>query len=165
MEDFNITGTTIWYYFVCKREVWLISHGIEADQENDNILIGKTIHENAYKRDDKEIEIINSRIDMIKHEGGNLVVVEIKKSSKTMNAAKMQLLYYIYQLSGSGQKIFGELRFPKEKKIIKVELTNENKKELENAISNIKILIKSNMPTLVKNTHCKNCAYSEFCWS
>lgn len=165
MNDFNITGTIIWYYYVCKREVGLISHGIEADQEDDNIIIGKTIHENSYKRDSKEIEIINSRIDMVKHEGGNLVVVEIKKSSKTVDAAKMQLLFYIYELSGSGQKVNGELRFPTEKKIIKVELTDENKKELENAISDINILIKSGIPAPVKNSHCKNCAYSEFCWS
>ncbi len=165
MEDFNLTGTMIWYYYVCKREVWLISHGIESDQENDNIVIGKSIHENAYKRNSKEIGIINSRIDMIKHENDNLVVVEIKKSSKTLDAAKMQLLFYIYELSGSGQKIKGELRFPTEKKIIKLELTDENKKELENTILDINNLIKSEMPPLVKNSHCKNCAYSEFCWS
>jgi CRISPR-associated exonuclease Cas4 len=165
MDDVSITGTIIWYYYICKREVWLISHGIEADQENDNIVIGKTIHENAYKRSAKEIEIINSRIDMITHEDDNLVIVEIKKSSKTMEAAKMQLLFYIYQLSDPGIKIKGELRFPKEKRIVKVELTDKNKNELENAIAEIETLIKSDIPPLVKNTHCRNCAYSEFCWS
>jgi len=38
--DVRINGTLIWYYFICKREVWLISHGITADQEDENIEIG-----------------------------------------------------------------------------------------------------------------------------
>ncbi|WMT53073.1 Dna2/Cas4 domain-containing protein [Ferroplasma acidiphilum] len=69
MENMDINGTMIWYYFVCKREVWLISHGIESDQEDDNIQIGKLLHEESYRRDDKEIAINNSRIDMVKDEG------------------------------------------------------------------------------------------------
>jgi CRISPR-associated exonuclease Cas4 len=165
MKDFNITGTIIWYYYVCKREVWFISHGIEADQENDNIVMGRTIHENSYKRDSKEIEILNSRIDMVRHGDGNLVVIEIKKSSKTENAAKMQLLFYMNELSDLDINIKGELRFPAEKKIVKVELSDENRRELEYAISNINNLVRSDIPVLVKNTHCRNCAYSELCWS
>ncbi|MEI7989320.1 MAG: Dna2/Cas4 domain-containing protein, partial [Chloroflexota bacterium] len=39
--DILVTGTHIWYYYICKREVWLISHQITPDQENDNIALGK----------------------------------------------------------------------------------------------------------------------------
>jgi len=155
----------IWYYFICKREVWLISHGIESDQEDDNILLGKILHEEAYKRNDKEIAINSSRIDMVKDKGDNLIIVEIKKSSKTAEAAKMQLLYYIYEAKQEGVNITGELRIPKEKKIIKIELNEDNTKELENAIEGIKNIVNGSIPKLVKNSHCRNCAYSEFCWA
>jgi len=165
MEDINVNGTMMWYYFVCKREVWLISHGIESDQEDDNIMIGKMLHEESYKRDSKEIGINNSRIDMVKNENNNLIIIEIKKSSKTIDAAIMQLLFYIYQAYKDGLKITGELRIPKEKKIIKVELNEENNKKIEDAIEGIKKIINGNIPELIKNSHCKNCAYSEFCWS
>jgi CRISPR-associated exonuclease Cas4 len=165
MENMDINGTMIWYYFVCKREVWLISHGIESDQEDDNIQIGKLLHEESYKRDNKEIAINNSRIDMVKDEGNNSVIVEIKKSSKTIDAAKMQLLYYIYEAKKDGFTITGELRIPKERKIIKVEPNEQNTKELEEAIERIKELVNGNIPELVKNSHCRNCAYSEFCWA
>lgn len=29
LENLRINGTLIWYYFICKREVWLIGHGSE----------------------------------------------------------------------------------------------------------------------------------------
>ncbi|SMD31393.1 CRISPR-associated protein Cas4 [Picrophilus oshimae] len=165
MNDLNITGTMIWYYNICKREVWLISHGIEADQDDDNIIIGRTIHEHSYNRDRKEINIENSRIDAVENKDGKTIIVEIKKSSKTENAAKMQLLYYMYQLYKPGTNITGELRFPAEKKIIRVELTEENIEKLVKIIEDIKRIIEMEIPKPVKNIHCRNCAYSEFCWS
>lgn len=161
----NINGTMIWYYLVCKREVWLIGHGIESDQENENIQIGKLLHEQSYKRENKEISINNSRMDMIKKKNNKLVIVEIKKSSKTINAAKMQLLYYIYQAKTEGVNITGELRIPKEKRIIKVNLNEQNTKDLEDIINGIKTIINGNIPELLRNSHCRNCAYSEFCWA
>lgn len=165
MDEINVTGTMVWYYFVCKREVWLISHGIESDQDDDNIIIGRAIHEESYKRDVKEITLPNSRIDAIEYKNGATVVIEIKKSSKTKNAAEMQLLYYMFQIYKPGLKIKGEIRIPKEKKIIEVELTEEHIKELEETITEIKNIITDDMPKPIKNSHCKNCAYSEFCWS
>ncbi len=158
----NVTGTMIWYYFICKREVWLISHGIEGDQEDDNIIIGKTIHENSYKNDKKEINIGGYKIDLIKKVNGYNVFIEIKKSSKTINATRMQLLYYIYKNS---KKIKGEIRVPKENKIINVELDNRNEAELMETIIKIKELINMDIPKAIKIGYCRNCAYSEFCWS
>ncbi|MBM3239523.1 Dna2/Cas4 domain-containing protein [Candidatus Poribacteria bacterium] len=32
--NINITGTLIWYYYICKREVWLMSRSLEAEQNN-----------------------------------------------------------------------------------------------------------------------------------
>jgi CRISPR-associated exonuclease Cas4 len=94
------------------------------------------------------------------------VVIEIKKSSKTDYAAKMQLLYYIYQIDPDNTRnITGELRFPSERKIEKIELNEKNMEELENTIEDIKRIINLNNVQPIKSYHCKNCAYSEFCWS
>ena len=30
----KITGTLIWYYFVCKREVWFMAHEITPFQDD-----------------------------------------------------------------------------------------------------------------------------------
>ncbi len=165
--DLNINGTMIWYYYICKREVWLISHSIESDQDDENIRIGKELHENAYNKESKEIKENHSIMDMIKDVNGHLLIVEVKKSSKTAEAAKMQLLYYMLELEldGNGIKPYGELRFPLEKKKLKVELTDENRKELEKTINNINEIIGGDIPKLIKNPHCKNCSYSEYCWA
>ncbi|HEK25350.1 MAG TPA: Dna2/Cas4 domain-containing protein, partial [Hydrogenobaculum sp.] len=71
----NVNGTLIWYYYICKREVWLIGHGIDADQENDFILLGRHIHDIFYKNYKKEFMIDNTiKIDIIP---GNYVIGEI----------------------------------------------------------------------------------------
>lgn len=49
----DVNGTHIWYYFICKREVWLIAHQIAADQEDDNLEIGRFISETSYQRQKK----------------------------------------------------------------------------------------------------------------
>ena len=46
---------TIWYYCICKREVRLLAHALEADQQDENIQMGNVIHETSYKRNSKEI--------------------------------------------------------------------------------------------------------------
>ncbi|MGC8937341.1 MAG: Dna2/Cas4 domain-containing protein, partial [Candidatus Methanomethylicaceae archaeon] len=28
-----ITGTLVWYFFICKREVWLMGHEITPDED------------------------------------------------------------------------------------------------------------------------------------
>ncbi len=163
----EVNGSLIWYYYICKREVWLLSHSIEADQDDENMLIGKLIHAESYNRDKKEIEIGNSRIDAIEFQDNKTIVIEIKKSSKSIKASKMQLLYYLYKISGGNININikGMLKIPKENKVIEINLDNENVNELTNAISDIDIIRNGKIPVAVKNAFCNKCAYNEFCWS
>ncbi|WP_456465775.1 Dna2/Cas4 domain-containing protein, partial [Desulfurobacterium sp.] len=68
LEKTSINGTLIWYYYICKREVWLIAHGIEAEQDNDFIAVGRLIHEKRYKNKAKELLIDNKiKIDLIEN--------------------------------------------------------------------------------------------------
>jgi len=165
-SNINVNGTLIWYYYICKREVWLMSHSIEPDQSNSNIDLGRFIHEQAYKRTKKEISIGNIKVDTIRHENNQLVIGEVKKSSKFEHSAKMQLAFYLYELKKLGIEALGELLFPKEKKKINVTLDDNLINEINDAKRKILIIAYQEYPPKPdKIPFCRNCAYSEFCWA
>lgn len=164
--DFQVTGTHIWYHYICKREVWLMIHQIEANQDDENMLIGKLIGEHSYKRDKKEIDLGNAKLDLIRTEDGQVVVGEVKKSSRFVESAGKQLLFYLLQLKEMGIEARGELLIPEEKKKIDVVLDDAGKREIKTAIKEIKLLAVAVLPPEpVKNKYCRKCAYSEFCWA
>ncbi len=164
--DFQVTGTLIWYYYICKREVWLLAHQIEANQDDENMLIGKMIGENSYKRDKKEINLGNARLDLIRTENGDLVVGEVKKSTRFIESATKQLLFYLLQLKEMEINARGELMIPEEKKKIELLLNEENEAEIRAAIKDIESIVKQEIPPkAIKNKYCRNCAYAEFCWA
>ena len=50
-KQVGVGGTLIWYYFICKRQVWLISHQLTPDQDDTNIVIGRLIDRTSYGRE------------------------------------------------------------------------------------------------------------------
>jgi CRISPR-associated exonuclease Cas4 len=50
----KITGTLIWYYYICPREVWLMAHELNPNQEDSFLEIGRLLREDAYKREKKK---------------------------------------------------------------------------------------------------------------
>ena len=166
MSEVTVTGTLIWYYYICKREVWLMARQIVPEQENPHIELGRFISDTTYKRDKKQIHLEGITLDLAKLDDEKLVIGEVKKSSKFRDSAKMQLCFYLYVLRDYGIEAEGELLFPKEKKREKVVLTDEVVKELESAIEEIKrIALQELPPPAVRIRYCTNCAYNEFCWS
>jgi len=166
LSEINVNGTLVWYYTICRREVWLISHGITPDQDDSNMDIGRFIHEESYAREKKEISIGNVKFDILSEKDGYMMIGEIKKSSKYIESAKMQLAYYLLELKRSGIDGIGVLMFPKEKRREVVELTNElatKLAEIEKEI--LKICYEEEPEKPKKINFCRNCAYSEFCWS
>ncbi|WAA11987.1 CRISPR-associated protein Cas4 [Fervidibacillus halotolerans] len=164
--DVYITGTDIWYYMICPREVWLMIHEIAPNQEDDNIEIGRFIHEYRYERQKKELDLENVKIDRIKQKGETLIIQEIKKSSKFIESAKFQLLFYLYQLKKMGIDAKGELTFPEERKKETVELTDESIEKLEKIINDIYRIANLEVPPEPKKIkYCRNCAYKEYCWA
>lgn len=165
-DEFKITGTYVWYYCICKREVWLLSRGITPDQSDENMDIGRFLHENAYSRDKKEIEFYGMRLDIVRKENEQLVVGEIKKSSKYLESAKMQLLYYLNELEKQGIDAEGILLVPEEKKKQAIILDEEAKNKLKKILDGIKQVVVCDIPPKPeKINYCKNCAYNELCWS
>ncbi len=166
----KITGTLIWYYFICEREVWLIAHEISSFQDDPFLEIGRIIHEESYKREKKEIEMEGMKFDLIKKQGDseakNILLAEIKKSSRFLEASTMQLCYYLFELEKIGIDAEGELLFPMEKRRVRVKLDDEKREKLKDAVERIKEIIKREKPPSAQRIKfCKNCAYKEFCWS
>lgn len=164
-DRISIGGTLVWYYYICKREVWLIGHGIEAEQENDYILLGRYIQEIFYTRKKKEIMIDNTiKIDIL---SGRKVIGEIKKSSRFLESAKMQVVFYLYYMKREkGIDMEGVLLIPEERKRIKVSLTPKLEREIEEVIEDIgRILKLEKPPKAVKIPYCKKCAYRSMCWA
>jgi len=164
-SDHHITGNLINAYYICHRKLWLFSHQINPPVDNFYLDIGRLIGEESYSRSKKEIQAGNLKIDMIENENGKLIIAEIKKSSKGQKPARMQLAFYLYQLKKQRLNLSGELLIPRERKRIKVELTDELESELENAFESMKKIISSEQPPEPhKIGFCRNCAYREFCW-
>ena len=162
----KITGSIFNAYFVCKRKLWFYSREISPFVGNDLLELGKMIHEESYKREKKEISLGNIKIDIVKKYGGNVIVAEVKKSSRAMKSARMQLLFYLYKLKQMGVSAEGELLVPKEKKREKVELTEEKEEEIRNVIEDIKRIISMPVPPeFKKSRYCNKCAYKDFCFS
>ncbi|TWH47933.1 CRISPR-associated protein Cas4 [Sporomusa sp. KB1] len=165
MADIEVGGTLIWYYYICPREAWLMGHHIVPDQENDNVSVGRYIGENSYRREKKEIVVGGSKIDVIHMEEGQMIIGEIKKSSKYRKSARMQLAFYLSELKERGINAHGELRFPKEKVREDVILDETTENELIQAQKEIlRILYLDTPPFPKKISFCKNCAYAEYCW-
>ena len=162
----SIIPTLIWYYYICHREVWLMAHEINPEQDNPLVELGRIFHEYAYKREKKEISLNGMEIDLLKKEGGDYIICEVKKSSRFELPAKMQLVYYLHNLKKIGIKAKGELLIPKEKKRVKIELNEELEKEIEETIHRImEIIDMEKPPPPRKIKYCKGCAYRYFCWA
>lgn len=166
LSDLNVTGTLMWYYYICHREVWMMARHIVPDQDHQNIDIGRFLQETVYPRERKEISVGHLKFDMVKREGNSLIVGEVKKSSKFETSATMQLALYLLELTQLGMEVSGELLFPSERKKVKVELTRELIAEVEKAKRDIlRIAYLEVPPSPKKGKYCQNCAYDELCWS
>lgn len=166
IDTTGITGTLIWYYFICPREVWLMSRQIVADQSDENMDWGRFLHEHSYLREKKEIAWESIKIDALSNVKGQLVVAEVKKTPSYLTSAKMQVIFYLYNLKKAGVDAVGELRFPEEKRREAVVLDDAAEKKLMEAVQNIRRIIARESPPLPeKIKFCGKCAYREFCWA
>ncbi|SFI00645.1 CRISPR-associated exonuclease, Cas4 family [Tindallia magadiensis] len=167
MESTTVTGTLIWYYYICRREVWLMAHQISPEQDDPNVDMGRFIQELAYSRDKKEISLEQGKLDVIqKDKDGTLIVKEVKKTSKFTKSATMQLAHYLLGLEKIGIEAKGELAFPEEKKKISIELDDSLRDELSKTEAAIRgIIAEPTPPKVEKIGYCRSCAYCYFCWA
>ncbi|MDY6868392.1 MAG: CRISPR-associated protein Cas4 [Chloroflexota bacterium] len=164
--SFTITGTHIWYYFICHRQVWLISHKIEPDQEHEALLLGRINDQTGYSRKKKYLYFEGGVVDLYREQHGQLIISEVKKSSRFEESARMQLLYYLFKLQEVGIDAIGELRIPKEKKVMAVRLDSDSEIAIQKACAEIDRIVALDLPPApCRCRYCRGCAYLEFCWS
>jgi len=164
IPEMYIRGTQVNYYFICKTKLWLFSHNITMEKESDEVKLGKLLHRDVFKRDEKEVKIGSIAIDVIK-KGDLLEIREIKKSRKMEKAHIYQTLYYLFYLKKLGINARASITFPKLKETIKVELNEEDEKVLKRVIEEIDKIVKNNrMPKPKYKKMCRRCAYFEFCF-
>jgi CRISPR-associated exonuclease Cas4 len=133
--------------------------------ESDNVILGKQLHENTYKRE-KDYLIDNLiNVDFIKKRK-NIEVHEVKKTPKMEKSHEYQLLYYLYYLKNEKDidNIVGYIDYPKIRKKVKIELTEEKESEIKAIIKKINEIINSDIPKPKKLKFCRKCAYFELCW-
>lgn len=162
-----ITGTLVWYYYVCQREVWLMSRQINPDEADANMDLGRFLHETAYSRRTKrELQVGHIKLDIVRWDHGIPVIGEIKKSSRHLKSASMQLAFYLWELKQRGVPAKGELLFPKEHTTQSIILTPDLEAEIQTAITDIqKLLARTTPPSARKIGLCAVCAYAELCWA
>ena len=130
---------------------------------NEDIAIGNLIHEKSYKRESKEIKVDNMVFDFVKT-GDDLVIYEIKKSSKLTIGAEYQLYFYLYSLRLLKSNIKGILVYPKEKKREEIILNDSIIKEMDEIIEGILDISNLEKPPIAENKpFCKNCSFFELC--
>lgn len=151
------------YFITCKRELWFYINQINMNYNNENISIGKTLHEKSYSREKKEIRVDNMVFDFIKT-ADDLTIFEIKKSSKLTLGAKYQLYFYLYNLKSINSDVKGILVYPKEKKREEIILNDEKISEIDDIIEGIlEISNLSSPPIAEKKPYCKGCSFYELC--
>ena len=159
----QITGTLVNYYVTCKREAWLYAHQIHADQEDENVLMGKALAD-IKESDLQDFAFSNLKFDKLSKQRGHYLIIEYKKSLKNELAGKMQLLFYVYILkTGLNLKeVKGKLISGK--KVILVEDSSENFALVEQILSGISALANlEKPPKFTQGKFCQNCAYHDYC--
>jgi CRISPR-associated exonuclease Cas4 len=159
-----ITGTLVHYYVTCKREAWLYSRKIHANQDDENILMGKALAD-IKEEQLQEFPFSHLKFDKIGKQRGHYLITEYKKSLKNIEGAKMQLLFYIWLLKNNlklkqinGKVISG-------KKVIFVEGNEQNLQKMSELIEELALFLETPKPPEVKEiAFCKKCGYRDYCF-
>lgn len=163
LDDYKTQGVKVNYYYICKRKLWLFSKGITMEHLSDRVLSGKVLHETAYSRQKNREVVIDDLLKLDIVDGD--FVREVKLTSRMSTSDKMQLLYYLYYLRKMGIEKKGIINYVKEKRQEFIELNEDDEREIEKALVEIKnICNMEKPPALEKSSICKKCSYYEFCY-
>ena len=164
MRIMKITGVMAEYYFICKKKLWYFANQIQMENEHENVLIGRTIDENSYNQEKKNILIDGTiNIDFIRK---HRQIHEVKKSKSIEEATVWQVKYYLYYLKKFGmENIIGVIDYPLLRRNLVVELDKNDEEKIEEVIKDIEsIVAMPSPPTANKMKICSKCAYYELCF-
>lgn len=159
-----ITGTLVNYYATCRREAWLYSRQIHADQSDDNVLMGKTLAE-LKETKLQDFPFSHLQFDRVEKRRGHYLITEHKKSMKNPEAAKMQLLFYLYVLK-TGLKLKAvNGKVVSGRKTILVEGNEANLRKMEALLNEMSVFLSRQTPPPAEYKKiCDGCAYRTYCF-
>lgn len=164
-ESLRTNGVKVNYYAICPRKLWLFSHHIRLEQDSDRVTLGRLLHQQSYREQTRRELLIDNliKVDLLEKQGK---LLEVKYSRKLKEAARLQVLYYLYYLHRRGMtNLEGELRFPKERRREIVSLDQKGIRAVEKALKEIaKINALDSPPKVEFMSICRSCAYLELCW-
>ena len=171
----NITATHINYYHVCKRKLWLFSHGINMEQTSETVYDGKLLHEASYtQRNEKHSElqleanyngsVLYGKIDFF--DSRQKIVHETKRSDKIELAHEWQVKFYLWLMLLNGiENTSALLEYPTLRHTAVVELAGSDVEALKKMTDDIVQLEKSEIcPPVINSRICKRCSYYELCY-
>lgn len=163
MEEINVSGIQVYYYYVCPRKLWYYTNGLSMESDNENVLLGKKIDDLTYSKRKKHILIDNTiNIDFIAEHN---ILHEVKKSRAIEEASIAQLKYYLFYLKERGvDNLKGRIDYPLLKQSVNVELSSEDEQEMKYVVQEIKRIVSCALPPKYnKQKICKKCAYYDLC--
>lgn len=164
MQQQTVGGVDIQYFMLCKRKLWLYKKGIGMEDESDRVVQGYVLHETAYPRLERREILIDEAFKIDAIDGD--YVREVKLSSRMTEADRMQMLFYLYQLSLRGIHKKGLISYTKERRTEELELKEEDKPLIAKLIREVYEVIQQSKPPAVKKVpYCKSCAYYAFCFT
>lgn len=160
----SVTGVMVQYYYTCHRELWFFANRINMNYDDENIKIGRQIQRDSYDRNTKNVMIDGTiAVDVLEDED---TVYEVKKSRALEEPSIMQLKYYLWYLKNKkGIEMDGVMAYPEERERGRVELTEEDEEEIENAVEEIReIIARETPPEREEKPFCENCSFYDLCW-
>lgn len=167
MDIHSIGGQHFYYLESCRRQLWLYIHKITMEENAESVELGRLLHEETFLREAKEIRVAGMLIDFISKDG---YIHETKSSKRLKQEHKYQPLFYAYYLRyilGYENIKGAKIHYPLIKEVVRIELDETNKTEIEMKIEEILDIAKQKqVPSLHKNIRlCRKCAYFEFCYA
>lgn len=157
-------GLQLNYLRVCPRKLWLFAHHVRLEADAEAVALGRLTHERAYRDRPRRSLLLENLIavDVLEDEG---TVLEVKHAPTFVEAARIQLKYYLYFLWRRGVPMRGELRFPRQRRREAVVLDAAAIAEVEAALAEAaRITALPTPPAVPWMPACRRCAYAPLCW-
>ncbi len=168
MEDLKITGTEVFYYHICKRQLWFFSHFIRMEYSSSLVAAGREYHKKVLEKEDVSEIIVDDTIaiDALREGKDGLYVVELKRRPTFREAQRWQLLYYLWVLrTRKGVKLKGKMEFVETSDYEYIELTEEDEKKIIEILEDIKRIKSLEVPPKIEEKpFCQKCSYYELCY-
>ncbi len=107
----------------------------------------------------------NLQFDKIGKQRGHYLVTEYKKSMSNVEGAKMQLLFYMWQLKTSLKLKEINGKIASGRKVIFVEGSEANMKRIEELMDEVSMFLSQPAPPPFEEIKfCKGCGYRDYCY-